>query len=123
MAQLKQMINKNKFYIIGTLILFLFLFYCSNSYIIILNTFNATVSVLNILSPNVTIFAPLSFNNFISLSSNPPSGPITIPIFKSVAFNFFNSVFNVFSFSFSYATIITSYSFIQLQISLTFIKC
>lgn len=29
MAQLKQMINKNKFYIIGTLILFLFLFYCS----------------------------------------------------------------------------------------------
>lgn len=29
MAQLKQMINKNKFYITGTLILFLFLFYCS----------------------------------------------------------------------------------------------
>lgn len=33
MAQLKQMINKNKFYIIGTLILFLFYFIVQQNYV------------------------------------------------------------------------------------------
>src|SRR5699024_10106533 len=86
------------------------LLYISYSYIIMLNMFSATVSVLNILFPNVTILAPDSFNSFTSLSSSPPSGPITTAIFIcSFSFNFNNSFFIVFCFSFSYATIIESY--------------
>ena len=47
----------------------------SSSYMMMLKTFKATVSVLNILFPNVIIFAPFVFNVSTSCSSKPPSGP------------------------------------------------
>ena len=59
-----------------------------------LNTFKATVSVLKILFPKVTITAPALRNSSISARSIPPSGPTNIAIFifsLSLLFIDFNS--------------------------------
>jgi len=68
----------------------------------LLNTFKATVSVLKILFPKVTITAPALLNSSISSRFIPPSGPTNIAIFifsLSLLFIDFNSDFKLFSFS------------------------
>ena len=64
------------------------------------------VSVLRILLPSETVFHPRSFSVSISLSSNPPSGPIRMPI--SLPQPSFRTDFKEASRSASYAAISSS---------------